>query len=257
MPFDLLKGIEEDFRGEKYDIKESKYLDSWVSFYFKHGRFPGNADLTFLPQTHLPTFIDPLTVEILLLELYKKFGNGDAKSLVSFQAILALFLYYGGEVDLVRKAMNEWKSSLTFQALSKENDKYTMKFNMAAEIVYYFLRAFQMLESEFEKNAEMKLERSNYSIDTSSATDFSLEEAPELILHPKTSTPKKTPIRRPPIPSLLSDTSATSASNISEKDSAFLKTSLTISRPNLVASIEAAEKEEQEIFRSIIDPTPG
>ena len=47
-PFDLFKEIEEDFRREKYDVRKSKNLDNWVSFYFKHGRFPGNADLTIL-----------------------------------------------------------------------------------------------------------------------------------------------------------------------------------------------------------------
>ena len=96
MPFDLFKEIEEDFRREKYDVRESKNLDNWVSFYFKHGRFPGNSDLTILPQTQLPILIDPLSVEISPVELYKKFGNGDAKNLVLFQAIVALFLYYGG-----------------------------------------------------------------------------------------------------------------------------------------------------------------
>ena len=147
-------------------LESQKNLDNWVSFYFKHGRLPGNADLTILPQTHLPTFIDPLSIEILPAELYKKIGNGDAKSLVSFQAIVALFLYYGGEIDVARKAMNEWKANLTFQALSKENDKYYMKFNMLGEIVYYFLRAFLTLESEFDKNEQMKLELSNYTINS-------------------------------------------------------------------------------------------
>ena len=44
---------------------------------------------------------------------------------------------------------------------------------------------------------------------------------------------------------------------MSEKDSAFLKTSLTMSRPNLDASIEAAEEENEKILRHIVDPAPG
>ena len=146
-----------------------------MSFYFKHGRFPGNADLTILPQSQLPSFIDPLSVKILPVELYKKFGNRDAKSLVSFQAIVALFLYYGGEIDLAKRAIDEWKNNLTFQALSKENDKYNMKFDELGKIVYYFLRAFLTLEREFEENEQIKLELSNYTIDSSSAAEFSLE----------------------------------------------------------------------------------
>ena len=239
MPFDLFKEIEEDFRREKYDVRESKNLDNWVSFYFKHGRFPGNSDLT-----------DPLSVEISPVELYKKFGNGDAKSLVSFQAIVALFLYYGGENILAKRAMDEWKANLTFQALSKENDKYYMKFDKLGEIVYHFLRAFLTLESEFDKNEQIKLELSNYTINLSSAAESSIEEPPEIV---QTSTPKRTLIHRPAIPSSLLDT----PSGMSEKDSAFLKTSLTMSRPNLDASIEADEEENEKILCDIVDPTPG
>ena len=228
MPFDLFKEIEEDFRCEKFDVRESKNLDNWVSFYFKHGRFPGNSDLIILPQTQLPTLIDPLSVEILPVELYKKFRNGDAKSLVLFQAIVALFLYYGGESIIAKRAIDEWKENLTFQVLSKENDKHVMKFEKLGEIVYYFLRAFLTLESEFDRNKQMKLELSNYTINLSSAADFSKEEPPEIV---QTSTPKRTPICRPAIPPSLLDT----PSDMTEKDSAFLKTSLTISRPNLDA----------------------
>ena len=194
MPFDLFKEIEEDFRREKYDVRESKNLDNWVSFYFKHGRFPGNSDLTILLQTQLPSLIDPLSVEISPVELYKKFGNGDAKSLVSFQAIVALLLYYGGENILAKRAMDEWKANLT---LSKENDKYYVKFDKLGEIVYHFLRAFLILESEFDKNEQIKLELSNYTINLSSAAEFSIEEPPEIV---QTSTPKRTLIHRPAIP---------------------------------------------------------
>ena len=49
MPFDLFKEIADDFRREKYEIKDLTNLYNWVSFYFKHGRFPGNANLTILP----------------------------------------------------------------------------------------------------------------------------------------------------------------------------------------------------------------
>ena len=194
--------------------------------------------------------IDPLSVEISPVELYKKFGNGDAKSLVSFQAIVVLFLYYGGEGIIAKRAMDEWKANLTFQALSKENDKHVMKFEKLGEIVYYFLRAFLTHESEFDKNEQMKLELSNYMINSSSAAEFSIEDPPEIA---QTSTPKRTSIRRPTIPPSLLDT----PSSLTEKDSAFLKTSLTMSRLNLDASIEAAEEENEKILRDIVDPTPG
>ena len=241
MPFDLFKEIEDDFLRENYELNDLANLDNWISFYFKHGQFPGNADLTILPQTQLPKLVDQLSVEVSPLELYKKFGNGDAKSLVSFQAIIALFLYYGGEGIIAKRAVDEWKENLTFQALSKENDKVTMKFDYLAEVVFYFLRAFLTLESEFEEHQKLKLEISNKTIDTSTEDQFV-----------KTSTPKKTPIRRPPLPLFV-----TLDSSLSERDSSFLKTSFTMSKPNLDASIEAAEEKNRKIIQDIVDPTPG
>ena len=73
MPFDLFKEIEDDFIRENYGVEDLTNLDNWVSFYFKHGRFPGNGDLTILPQTQLPKLIDQLSVEASPVELYKTF----------------------------------------------------------------------------------------------------------------------------------------------------------------------------------------
>ena len=80
MPFDLYSEIENDFLRENYEINDVKNLDSWVSFYFKHGRFPGNNDLTILPQTSLPSVVDELSVEVSPVQLYEKFKNTDSKS---------------------------------------------------------------------------------------------------------------------------------------------------------------------------------
>ena len=238
MPFDLFKEIKDDFIRENYGINDLTNLDNWVSFYFKHGRFPGNGDLTILPQTQLPKLIDQLSVEVSPVELYKKFGNGNAKGLVSFQAVVALFLYYGGEVIIAKRAMDEWKGNLTFQALSKENNEITMKFDYLAEIVFYFLKAFLTLESEFEEHQKLKLEISNKTIDESTK---------------ETSTPKIASISRPPLPSKFVDTS----DSLNETDSLFLKTSFTVTKPNLDASIEAAEEKNRKIIRDIVDSTPG
>ena len=93
MPFDLFKEIKDDFIRENYGVNDLTNLDNWVSFYFKHGRFPGNGDLTILPQTQLPKLIDQLSVEVSPVELYKKFGNGDAKSLVSSKQLLHYFYF--------------------------------------------------------------------------------------------------------------------------------------------------------------------
>ena len=166
-----------------------------------------------------------MSVEVSPIELYKKFGNGDAKSLVSFQAIVALFLFYGGESIVAKRAMDDWKENLPFQVLSKENTEQTMKFEKLASIVFYFLRAFLTLENEFEEHEKFKLELSNKTTDTSSEAQI---------------TQTSTPIRRFPLTPIFDTTN-----RLTERDSAFLKTSLTMSKPNLDTSIEAAEVQHQ------------
>ena len=131
-----------------------------------------------------------MSVEVSLIELYNKFGSGDAKGLVSFQAVLALFLYYGGERIIAKRAMDEWKSNLTFQSLSKESDKNPMSFEKLGQVIYYFVRAFLMLESDFKKSEESKLELLESVIDSSASADFSIKKAPEIVA---TSTPKRSP----------------------------------------------------------------
>ena len=112
-----------------------------------------------------------------------------------------------------------------------------MKFEKLAGIVFYFLRAFLTLENEFEEHEKFKLEVSNKTIDTSSEAQI---------------TQTSTPIRRFPLTPIFDTTNS-----LTERDSAFLKTSLTMSKPNLDASIEAAEEKNKKILRDIVDPTPG
>ena len=88
----------------------------------------------------------------------------------------------------------------------------------------------------------MILEISNRKIDESTK--------PQIV---ETSTPKRTPIPRPPLPSIFVDTS----DSLNETDSIFLKTSFTMAKPNLDATIEAAEENNRKIIRDIVDPTPG
>ena len=83
MPFDLFKNIEDDLLRENYGKSDLKNLDSWVSFYFKQGQFPGNSNLTILPQSVIPKTIDQLTVEYLQLNYI---GNSE----IAKQKVLCL-----------------------------------------------------------------------------------------------------------------------------------------------------------------------
>ena len=240
MPFDLYSEIENDFLRESYEIEDVKNLDNWVSFYFKHGPFPGNNELTILPQTNLPKTVDNLSVDVSPLQLYNKFGKGDAKKLVSFQAIVALFQHYGGEKLTAKRAMDEWKENLTFQALSKENDNITLKFDYLAEIVFHFLRAFLTLESEFEEMEKTKKEILEKTIENLSS---------ERII---TSTPSSKSICR-----FFPLTIFNTPEKLNLDDSNFLKASLTMSKPNIDATIDAAEEKDRNVLQDITNPTPG
>ena len=114
--------------------------------------------MTILPQINLPSTVDQLSVEVSPVQLYEKLKKSDSKKLVSFQAIVALFLYYWGEKKIAKKAMEEWKENLTFQALSKENDNVVMNFDYLTDIVLYFLKAFLIRESEFQEYENSKME---------------------------------------------------------------------------------------------------
>ena len=238
MTFDLFRNIEDDLLREGYPKKDFKNLDTWVSFFFKQRRFPGNNSLTILPQRSMPKTIDPLSVEVSPLELYKKFGNTDAKSLVSFQAIVALFLYYDGNILIAKRAMEEWKNNLTFQTLTAENNKQEMQFDYFSKIVFHFKESFLKLESTFLEHENSQYEIANRTIERS-----------EIFA----STPKNFTYKKPPLPKILIDTT----NSINESDSLFLKTSFTLAKTNSDAAIEAAEEENKEVVKTIIDPTPG
>ena len=96
MPFDFYEDIKNDLMRDLYLEEDFEKLDTWVSFYYKNGRFPGNQELTILPQSNKPKTVDSLSTEASPLELYKKYGRTSLKNVVSFQAIVALFLYHGG-----------------------------------------------------------------------------------------------------------------------------------------------------------------
>ena len=68
-------------------------LDSWVAFYFKHGRFPGSEKLISIPKVSLPFFLKT-DMPISPVDLYKKFSGTDPKGLVSIHALVALNILF-------------------------------------------------------------------------------------------------------------------------------------------------------------------
>ena len=77
-------------------------LDSWVAFYFKHGRFPGSQKLISIPKFSLSFFLKN-NMPISPVDLYKKFVGTDAKGLVSIHALAALNIHFG-EINIYLQA---------------------------------------------------------------------------------------------------------------------------------------------------------
>ena len=230
MPFDFFKDIENDLRRELYLEEDFLKLDTWISFYFRFGRFPGEQELTILPQSEKPKTINPLSTEFSPLELYKEFGKKSSKNIVSFQAIVALYLHHGGSALTAKRAMEEWKNNLTFQTLSAENDKNQIKFDKLSKMMLHLFEEFEKMKNyfnEYEKIQEKKTEKTK-------------------ALKIRTSTPIKF-YKRPKI----------TVNSTLQDESAFIKTALTLENTNINATIEKEEEDNRETIQSIIDPTPG
>ena len=230
MPFDFFKDIENDLRRELYLEEDFLKLDTWISFYFRFGRFPGEQELTILPQSEKPKAINPLSTEFSPLELYKEFGKRSSKNIVSFQAIVALYLHHGGNALTAKRAMEEWKNNLTFQTLSAENDKDQIKFEKLSKMMLHLFEEFEKMKNyfnEYEKIQSKKTEKTK-------------------ALKIRTSTPIKF-YKRPKI----------TVNSTLQDESAFIKTALTLENTNINATIEKEEEDNRETIQSIIDPTPG
>ena len=230
MPFDFFKDIENDLRRELYLEEDFLKLDTWISFYFRFGRFPGEQELTILPQSEKPKTINPLSTEFSPLELYKEFGKKSSKNIVSFQAIVALYLHHGGSALTAKRAMEEWKNNLTFQTLSAENDKNQIKFDKLSKMMLHLFEEFEKMKNYFSEYEKVQLKKT--------------EKTKALKI--RTSTPIKF-YKRPKI----------TVNSTLQDESAFIKTALTLENTNINATIEKEEEDNRETIQSIIDPTPG
>ena len=111
--------IRDDFLRENFWWEDvTSQLDSWISFYFKFGRFPGSQKLVSIPKVDLPYFLKA-DMPISLVDLYKKFPGTDAKALVSIHALAALNIYFGGNKYISQTATGEYLQNLSYQALRK------------------------------------------------------------------------------------------------------------------------------------------
>ena len=242
--------IRDDFLRENFWWEDvTLQLDSWISFYFKFGRFPGSQKLVSIPKVDLPYFLKA-DMPISLVDLYKKFPGTDAKALVSIHALAALNIHFGGNKYILQTATGEYLQNLSYQALSQESDKIFMSFDNIGLLVNDFLEQFVGKENNEIDKASVMSEKINNKLKTNFQSVLSAEmkiqkgeEDKEIETKPKP-TDTSTPLKR------LKEFYKT------EKET-FLKTALTINQTDLETATDAADADSEALFEEIINPTPG
>ena len=118
-----IKDISDDFSIKNYSYRDSlANLNDWISYYYLYGKFPGLDEFVNVPYHKKPYFLKTET-QLSPSNLYSKFSATTAKGLVSFHALCALSIYFGGGKDISKLAYGEFFKNLNYQALSEENDK--------------------------------------------------------------------------------------------------------------------------------------
>ena len=225
-------------------------LDSWVAFYFKHGRIPGSQKLISIPKVNLPFFLKT-DMPISPVDLYKKFAETDAKVLVSIHALAALNIYFWGNKYISQRALSEYLKHLTYQALSQENDKIFLLFDNIGLLINDLLEQFVRKENaEIEKASAISKEiknqlKTNFQLNLSRKMKIQKgEEEEEIETEPKSSE-FSTPLKKEEIEEIHNK----------QKEN-FLKTALKINQTDLETVTDMADADSEALIDEIINPTP-
>ena len=57
------------------------------------------------------------------------------RGLVAYQAIAALFIYFGGKLETSKHALAEFLHNMSHQALNKDNDLTFIQFDRTADLI--------------------------------------------------------------------------------------------------------------------------
>ena len=178
LPVDEMMEIDKDLERENYwvNIETVDVLDCWSDFYFTKGRFPGIQELIMVPQAQIPPFVKTQT-PLSPIDLYQNFKATDAKALISIQALAALNKHYGGNKTVSKNALTEFLQTLTFQALSKENDEIYLSFDYIGDLVLDILEGLAKKDQQSVDVAKTLYKNIKQVLDK---TKFDLELPPEL-----------------------------------------------------------------------------
>ena len=204
-------------------------------------------------QAQIQPFVKTQT-PLLPIYLYQNFKATDARALVSIQALAALNIHLGGDKTISKNALSEFLHNLSFQGLSKETDDIYLNFDNVSELI------INILEGLAKKDIESVAVAKNLQ-DELDQIDFELEIPPELQIQDdleKYAQQEKIPS---PPPLHFTSTPLRSEKEINKThDDAkeeYLKTTITINKTDLDATIENADNENKKIVSNITDSTPG
>ena len=114
---------------------QNRILQTYLDFFYKTGRFPGNQRLISIPRGRIPSFINSADV-IPPRYLYERYLSRDMSGLVSVQFLAALNKYLGGNKEISRNAMSEFFHNLSWQALAADNDGILLQFDKIGELIH-------------------------------------------------------------------------------------------------------------------------
>ena len=208
-----------------------------------------------LPLVEIPNFIKT-QIPLLLIDLYRKFVETDAKALVSVQALAALDIHFGGDRTISKNAMKEFLTNLTFQALTNQNDDVLMSYENIGNLVIDLLENFIKFEQELFNESKILSEKLKEQINK---TDYKLEIPPELEIQEDVVKYQKEEKKVSPEPGISSTPLKTDEIEemYDEEKENYLKTAIKIHKTDIDTAIENAEESNMVVIDEIIDPAPG
>ena len=208
-----------------------------------------------LPLVEIPNFIKT-QISLLLIDLYRKFVETDAKALVSVQALAALDIHFGGDRTISKNAMKEFLTNLTFQALTNQNDDVLMGYENIGNLVIDLLESFIKFEQELLNESKILSEKLKEQINK---TDYKLEIPPELEIQEDVVKYQKEEKKVSPEPVISSTPLKTDEIEemYDEEKENYLKTAIKIHKTDIDTAIENAEESNMAVIDEIIDQAPG
>ena len=148
-----------------------------------------------VPQAEIPKFVRTQTV-LFPIGLYQKF-KATWKSISMNSSSCCVKYTSGGNRIVSKKALTEFLHNLTFQALSKENDKLYLNFDNIGILVLDILERLAKKHQQSINVAKILNENIKQELDkTQFEFELQIQEDLEMYLKPKKNQ-KKTPMAPP------------------------------------------------------------